>query len=330
MKPMGRKNVFIIGAGQLGSRHLQALKFVQSPLSVVVIDPSADSLQTAKERYDSLQASNGQDHEVSYSQTIPSTGVDVAIAIVATNSNVRRKVIEELIAGNNIEYLILEKLLFQRKEDFADIEMLLAEHKVRAWVNCSMRTMPFYANLKEIVGGGSIDVTVTGSQYGLVTNAIHYLDYIAYLTSCNDFTLRTDQLLPTVIESKRPGFSELNGALYATFADGSSGHLRCFPSGNAPIQIAIFGEHFRCISRENEKRAWVARSESNWAWQDIEADVPYQSAMTTKVVESLIASGTCLLAPYQYSIKTHLILLEALQKFVVDTTKKSTTLYPFT
>ncbi len=45
-------NVAIIGAGQLGSRHLQGLKLSSSPLSITVMDSNDESLRVAKERYD--------------------------------------------------------------------------------------------------------------------------------------------------------------------------------------------------------------------------------------------------------------------------------------
>lgn len=48
--------VAIIGADQLGSRHLQGLKTAVSPLSISVVDSSNESLQIAKERYDTVQA----------------------------------------------------------------------------------------------------------------------------------------------------------------------------------------------------------------------------------------------------------------------------------
>ena len=45
-------NVAIIGAGQLGSRHLQGLKLAASPLSITVMDSSEESLKVAKARYE--------------------------------------------------------------------------------------------------------------------------------------------------------------------------------------------------------------------------------------------------------------------------------------
>ena len=41
------KTIAIIGAGQLGSRHLQALVAVDFPLTVQVVDPSNEALKIA-------------------------------------------------------------------------------------------------------------------------------------------------------------------------------------------------------------------------------------------------------------------------------------------
>lgn len=42
------KNISIIGAGQLGSRHLQGLMTAQTEMNIWVVDQSLDSLNTAK------------------------------------------------------------------------------------------------------------------------------------------------------------------------------------------------------------------------------------------------------------------------------------------
>ena len=46
----------IIGAGQIGSRHLQALCKLESPARVALVDPSDESLQTASDRYIEVDA----------------------------------------------------------------------------------------------------------------------------------------------------------------------------------------------------------------------------------------------------------------------------------
>ena len=47
-------NIAIIGAGQLGSRHLQGLKLAKLPIKIQVVDSSAESLAVAKSRYEEV------------------------------------------------------------------------------------------------------------------------------------------------------------------------------------------------------------------------------------------------------------------------------------
>lgn len=321
------KKACIIGAGQLGSRHLQALKGVTTPLEITVVDPFEASLNIARERYDAVSTTIG--HTAVFTTDIATIGNEFDIVIVPTNSNVRRKVIEELLSRAKVKYLILEKLLFQKREDYDTVEALLEEHGCKAWVNCSMRTMPFYHDMKAM-GGSPLIYVVTGSQYGLITNAIHYIDHIAYLTGCYDFELITSGLDPKPIPSKRPGFLELNGTLGARFKDGSFGIFTCFPDGTTPIHVEIHSMRGRCISRENEKKAWVAEAGKNWTWEEVIADIPFQSQMTTRVVETILQTGECALVPYKESVKLHITLLDGLLSFLNTQGEQQFDLYPFT
>ncbi|MGA9406832.1 MAG: oxidoreductase, partial [Bacteroidota bacterium] len=301
----------ILGAGQLGSRHLQALKGVSTPLDIYVVDPSEQSLRIAKDRFDTSKTSGGN-HKVNYLSDLDSVGHSFDIAIVATNSDARRTAIEKLSAQSQVAFFILEKLLFQRDEDYSAISRLLHNKGSKAWVNCTMRYVSFYANLKPEIAGTKIHYNVYGSNFGLVTNAIHYLDHIAYLTECVDFVVDTSHLSEKPIESKRKGFLEFNGVLKSVFADGSEGNFVCSENGDAPVLVQIFSEKVRFLSRENEGKAWIARSADNWRWNEIEARVPYQSEMTGKLVEGILMEGTCPLVDYEQSAKIHMNLLRPL------------------
>lgn len=316
----------IIGAGQLGSRHLQALKGVKQPLDIQVIDPSAASLQVAKERYDAVSTEKA--HQISFSTSFDRTdGTDVAI--VATNSDVRRKALESLFDASKTKLLVIEKLLFNQRADFAVIENKLAETGAKAWVNCPMRVMPVYEQIRANIAATPISYRVTGSQFGLVTNAIHYIDHVAHLCGCTEFELDTSGLDRTPIPSKRPGFQELNGTLVARFADGSRCEITCYPSGTAPVVVEIFNEKNRYVVRESEGKLWHAGESSKWAWLEQAAPIPYQSQITTEVVESLLSKGDCGLTPYATSVRIHLQLLDPLLE-LVRSQYPETTGYPFT
>lgn len=324
------KTVFIIGAGQLGSRHLQALKNVPIPIAITVVDPFASSLSTAKERYESVADEKHMNHTVTYLQELPRDRQKVDLAIIATNSDVRAQVTERLVNLHTVKYLILEKLLFPQKSDYKKIEILLEKNHVKTWVNCSMRTMPFYADMQRKVKRGPIDYIVTGSQYGLVTNAIHYIDHMAFLANCFDFSLDTQFLDPKPITSKRKGFLELNGRLLVHFSDGSIGNFVCYGSGDTPVVVEVRSDNLRVISKESERKAWISEGKNDWKWQEIETNLPFQSQMTTSVVEDILKTGRCALAPFAQSCNIHLALLEPLRKFLNKNTGQQYTYYPFT
>lgn len=321
------KNVCIIGSGNIGSRHLQGLKKVSFPLSIEIVDPSSRSLEIAKERYN--QINSPINHKIIFLKDLNKISKKIDLAIIATSSNIRREVVEKLLRISDVQYLILEKILFQKRKDYFGIEKLLKQKKVTGWVNFSMRTMPFYNQLKDKLQG-RVQMNVSGSQYGLITNAIHFIDYIAFLTNCYDFKVITDGLNRKVVESKRVGFSELNGTLFVTFQDGSTGCFTCLPNGEAPFMIEVSSSNYRCISKESERKAWISFSKNDWQWDEIQTNIPFQSDMTNLVVEEILEKGSCQLTSYSEASKIHLQFLESLLNFLNESSSQKYDYYPFT
>lgn len=321
-------NICIIGAGQLGSRHLQALKIVLQPLNITVVDTSEESLKMAEERYQAAAGSGN--HQLRYVKTLGETPQTFDLAIIATTSNYRREVVEKLLNTCSVKCMILEKILFQRYEDYQKVEQLLEKSNCQAWVNCSMRAMTFYAELTKKITSGPLTYLVTGSQYGLITNIIHYIDHIAYLTGCYDYEVMTGALDPKPVPSKRPGFLELNGTLAVHFKDGSHGTFTCFPDRETPFLVEIHSKEYRCIVRENERKAWESSQKNNWHWQEVSAEIPFQSQMTATLTENILKNGSCPLIPYKKAAQLHLTLLEGLRTFLNDSSDKKYDYYPFT
>lgn len=328
IKGQSKKKIYIVGAGQIGSRHLQALKSVDIHLDITVIDPSDASLKIAKELYDGVTGT--RKHHVQYLKEIPASFGVVDIAIIPSNSNVRRLIIETLLSRGQVCNMVLEKLLFDRKEDYITVFNLLKSRAVKAWVNCSMRTMPFYAELKSLFQGSAFIYTVTGSRFGLITNAIHYIDHMSYLSGKVSYELDTRLLDFPPIESKRQGFLELNGTLSVKFANGCTGIFTCFTEGTLPLTVEIVSPKTRAISKESEGKALISNESENWKWREVDAVIPYQSQMTAPVVADILTKGDCNLVEYDDSMKVHLILLEGLREYLNSRSKKKYDLFPFT
>jgi hypothetical protein len=323
------QTVLIIGGGQLGSRHLQALKLVIHPLEIIVVDPSNDSLDLCRQRYQEMINPNQTKHHVTYSNSLPKD-LTIDICIVATSSKIRRPVVEELLKVCEVKYMILEKLLFQKFLDYDEVEELFLKNNVKAWVNCSMRAMPFYAELKNQLQSKQVIYQTTGSLFNLITNSIHYIDHMAYLSDCVEFSVNTDCLEFPPIQSKRPGYLELNGMLSVNFKNGSIGNLICLNTSDLPVTVEISTPEMRCISREWEGKAWVSKKTNKWLWEERDARVPFQSELTSKLVNNLIESESCVLVPFSESCKIHKPLHAALIDFLNKNGEVHYDFLPFT
>jgi predicted dehydrogenase len=321
-------NVTIIGAGQLGSRHLQALKSVKFPLNISVIDPSQKSLATAEQRYDEMPKGK-HNYKVKYLQEI-SSGQNIDLVIVATTSDVRARVIKNFLKNNQARYFILEKILFDKHSDYRAIEDLFSGSKIKGWVNLPRRVSPTYKNIKEELNGRAISLRGTGSQWGLACNAVHILDLISYLTGDSDYTIGVHGLDKEISLSKRKGFLEVNGTLCANFKNGSYCELSSHVSGKAPFLMEIFNENARYIIRESEGKYWTSGAKNGWRWEEISFKNPLVSETTTVAVEDILANGSCSLTPYKESAKIHISLLEPLRNFLNKNSGKKYEYYPFT
>lgn len=303
----------IVGAGQLGSRHLQALQAVETPLDIEVIDPSPTSLDGARERFEAVAGDNK--HRIRFGAA-PQGSADVDIAIVATNANTRHAAALSLLRHARVRFMVLEKLLFDQAAPYESFVGELATAGTQAWVNCPMRVMQPYEAIRAQLGGGPLHYRVEGSQFGLVTNAIHYLDHVVHLSGCGSYTVDCTDLDAQTVPSKRAGFLELTGRLYARFADGSRCEMVCHADGNAPVLVEISKPSARWLVRESEGKLWTSAADSGWKWSEQPARIPYQSEMTAQVVRDLLAGGQCGLTPIAQSIATHKALLEPLRDWL--------------
>lgn len=305
-------DIAIIGAGQIGSRHLQALSKLNRLTNIQIVDPNYKSLERARERFLQVQE-NKYIQKVEYLNNIVDLSNNLELVIIATTSDVRRKVIEKLLLEKKVHYLILEKILFQRIEDFAIVNNLLEQNNVKAWVNCRSRTFYFYKQLRaKFKNAKRVDYRVGSSNLGIGCNAIHYLDLFTFLTGQNIFTLFSDQLDSKIIKSKRQGFLEFTGTLYGVSSRGSNITITSYSKGNAPVIISIYSEGINCLIQENNRKAWISEETNDWIWENISFTRPYQSQVTNLVVQDILDNGECDLPSYEESWNIHIPLLKSL------------------
>jgi hypothetical protein len=281
--------IALIGAGQLGSRHLQGLALLDRAARITVVDPTESSLATAKERFTQVKQ---EKVEAAFTRSFGDLPKHLDGAVVATGANVRRKAIETLLQHSDVKVALLEKVLFQRIEDYASVGALLEKSGTRAWVNCAQRLWPFFAELRPMtIGKSNVQVTVSGANWGLGCNAIHNLDLLPFLTGDADCRLES-ALDAGSIPSKRPGFIEFTGTLSAFGERGNRVIQTSDREGDAPFEIA------------------VDTAELGRTWR-VADGAPFQSQLTHTVLAQMMDKGTSALPAYAESAALHLKMLEA-------------------
>lgn len=301
-------SVLLIGAGELGSRHLQSLASL-SCCRIDVVEPSESAQALAKQRLLQVTA-NAPVHFFSSSTQI-ATHYDVAI--VATGASIRFEVASQLLQQVALKFLILEKVLFQQAEHYERMSRLLKKSTVQVYVNCPRRLFPLYQQFKEELPKSPMNFNVSGNLWGMACNSIHFIDLIAFLTG--ETLLHVDgRGLNRTFSSKRAGYLEIEGQLLATFSNGSTLNLNC----TADVQQALTIQ-LRCHTRQHrlfidEQQGLIQNMvDGSLLLQGL--PMLYQSQLTASVVNDLRQQSRCGLTSFSESVLLHQPLLATLLDF---------------
>jgi hypothetical protein len=303
--------IAVIGAGQLGSRHLQGLVRLGMPCEIHVVDPSAASLDMARRRADEVPAATY--HTLHFHQQIEGLPPILDLAVIATTADVRLSVMRALLQGRTVRNILLEKVLFQRQSDYAEAAELLQQAGNRAWVNCPRRVFPIYEMLRTFFRDDPLlHADVRGGNWGLGCNSIHFIDIIAYLTGGSVHSITTALLDEDLIDSKRAGFKEFTGTLLGRCGD-TSFSLTAQRGSEAPLLLTLRGGSRTCLVDESAGRAFLCDPHDG-GWRTVEFKAPMLSELATAVTLRILKDGSSALTPYAQSAAYHLPLLRVLSE----------------
>ncbi len=302
---MPHASVLISGAGQLGSRYLQGLARSRQPLSICVHDISSESLVHAERRWNDV-ARGDVTHSAAFHTTVDHLPKQFDIAIVATTANVRPQVVQKIAGHADVRYWVLEKVLAQSEAGLDEIRAA-AGASAGAWVNTPRRMMPWHREIKaRFALKTPVTLTLSGGSWGLACNAVHFLDLVAWWTGETLQEVGIDRLGRPWFEAKRPGNWEVLGTLEARFSGGSRALLTAGEAGVSELSVT------------DGERSWQIRESEGAAHRsdglDLPGRVPYQSEMSSVLVESILESGGCELPTLQESVALHRVFIRAMRE----------------
>lgn len=296
--------VAIIGAGQLGRRHLEGLVKSVNPISIYVVDPNELSRCAVEEYIASTTA--GLIPNIKVYETVAELPSMLDLAIVATTSTQRLKAIEQLLCASKVRHLILEKFLFNDTDHYATAENLILNHGATAWVNTPRRHFNIYQELRKRNRDNKLlQFTVDGGDWGLCCNSVHFVDLAQFLTASTELEIIQTRFDDIVVKSKREGYVELTGEIVGNVGS-TTLIVRSISGSTKPILIILHYDHQTILIDESASTLWYIRPGS------VEKEVfnlPYQSEMTGTIADQLLMTATCDLTPYAESAAVHRTLL---------------------
>lgn len=317
------KSIAIIGAGQLGSRHLQGSKRAFELLDIWVMDTNNDSIEIAKERYEQIDSISKK--SVYFINDFRHLPIELDVVIVSTSSKPRLSVIKALLTHCKVKYLILEKFLFPKLSDYKEALEIIEVNNIKAWVNCPYRIQPCYKLVHDSLDKSKkIHLELHGEKWGLCCNAIHYIDLLMWLTNERSFNIDMKDIIPEIVQSKRTGYIELEGSLHISTPNGNTMTLESAPQYKGEMVMQI---------KNGDKLITV----NEWSGGEItingvfhDSKFSYQSELTGILLDTLLSTETCGLVSYQESMEYHTQFLSTVLAYVNKLQGEESDILPIT
>ena len=318
-------NLLLVGAGQIGSRHLQSCLKFHEKLEIHVVDSSEESLAISKSRASEIDSLIK--HEVYYVTELDSINeLKFDFLIIATGAGPRLSILNNVLEKFTIKSAILEKILFQTLDAYISASRIINEKKVNSFVNCPRRVYPFFKEIKEkyITKKSSVVLNCRGGEWvGLGCNSIHYLDLLNFLTDENIIEIDVGFLDKEIKNSKREDNVEFTGIIKGTYSSGSKISIESIAGSDVNSTIEILINDFIILIDELTGGFRIFKGEI--LIEESSYDILFQSDLTHLMLEQIEKTGSCDLIDFHDSVKLHQEfiskLLEHYNKFSGNSTK---------
>lgn len=288
---MTRKFI-LVGCGNVGSRHLQALAKLPFEIHVDIVEPNDDAKKLGEFRLNEIQYDK-TNHIFSWHRSINELTNKSDLAIIATTSVGRVDIITKLLDSGHTRFLI-EKVVCQSTEEYDNLLSKMKLFNAKGWVNTNQRYFKTYQKIKDYFRESQIihlSVT-TSANRGLGTNAIHYIDLFSWLSGDHKIRLNGEFLFNALFPNKRGNhFMDFAGTIIGSINNGSSLVLTFIPDTNLPLIINIIGKNKHLmIDETNEKIINLINGDHSFEYK-----YEHPSNLTTRIVQDILEKDYCLL-----------------------------------
>jgi len=322
------KSICLIGCGNVGSRHLQALVKIPFPLDVKIVEPLSESQELAKQRLSEVPFDEVL-HKISWNKNIEDLNEKPDLTIISTTAVGRVDLLCKLLEMGHSRFLI-EKVVCQSDNEYERLIKKIKDFNAKGWVNTNRRYFEIYKKLKDYFNDSKIiHVSVTSSNVSaLATNSIHYMDFFSYFTNDYNIKLNGEFLLNKLFPNKRgKDFVEFAGTIIGSIKNGSTFSMTSLPATKLPLVINIIGNDKHIMIDEiNEKLIDLINPENN----NFSFRYEHVSDLTSKIVQDILKNDDCDLTTVEKSQILHKEIFKIFNLHIKKLTNKEQECCPIT
>ncbi len=301
-------NIAIIGLGNIGLRHLQAVARVKDPGSVWGFDIRQEALSQAETfcrdnnlNFISLRLTNDFKELLFHMDR-------QSIVIVATTAKDRKELLLKVLEQKPLAVLA-EKPLCQGVTDYKAVLNKAKKLSVPVYVHFSRRRYDFYQKIFDATKNVRPKCFTAVFSGGMCCNGIHLIDLAAWLMRAKSYNVVYSKKRK-VFASKRNNYFDFSGDLLVRFDNGAMGLFQCDEAAmTSVIDLAYDAKAFKIF----EDAGKMISFEANHVVVD-SIEIPLVSQLTDKIMEDIYHKRSARLPTVQESYLAHSILFRAIRK----------------
>jgi predicted dehydrogenase len=324
--------VLIVGCGDLGSRHLQAVASLDQVGVIELVDPRPEALEFGRQRLAEIENCSPT-IEFRWLSSLEQATKGGDLCIVATQAEGRGGLVQEVVRSLGYFKFILEKIVAQSVEEIEGLIKFSVANKVSAWVNCKTRAVPLHQTIrKNLRPEEPVSFSTVGGNWGLATNGVHLADTFAFYDGSPTITSTGGNIDPILHPSKRGDeIFDLSGTLHGHTEKGSQITISYLPDSDTPEIMSVATKSYRCIIDHAHRWVFDSDVESGWSWRQVPFnDRIFVSEMTIDFAANILATGRCALPTLEESLVSHRFILNELQPHFSRLLKKELVSCPVT
>lgn len=318
-----KKKITLVGCGNIGSRHLQALIKLHDKIIINVVEPRSEAQKIAKNIIHKEKIKNPP--TINWFQNIFQINQKSDLVIIATNSKGRYDLITKLLEQGNKRFLI-EKMVCQSKSEYVKLISKMKKYKAKSWVNTPRRYFESYQKIKKLLGNDNLVLNADAGNLGLGSNTIHILDLFSWFTGDYDITLNGDYLGNKILPNKRgKDFVEFSGTIIGKSKKGNFFSITFHPCTDIPFTLMFTNKNMKILVNETDSTLVI-----NTGKEKLDFKTDFVSNITDKITRDILEKDSCLLPTLENSFVGHIELFKVFNKHLKNIQHLQPKLCPIT